>query len=376
MKPGIRNSWVSRLIVGAAMLLAACESPTVPHGAGVAEVPVRITAVTVGTPIQTLVVQVTAQDLPAALVFNLTVVNGVASGTIKIPPGPARTITVTAVDDQGNPTHDGSATIDVRPGQNTPLQIKLKPRAGQVPISVTFGNFGVVVTPAVATIDLAVAKSLPLSVTVTDVNGQPTNAQVAWATSQPAVATVDASGLVTGLIDGNATIVATYEGVAGLSAITVTSSGGSTAEICDGIDNNHNGQVDEGLTYCSAGNGIWSLTPALTTNCTVLIAHPSAGKVTTTVFPSGVMSLQFDFGLGPITLTVPVGLDMVTGSFSSSGSPSGSLSADGSVTGAFDGLNAFTMTVGLKNIVIQQNGVTVGSCQDVNQTVSGTRLAS
>jgi len=46
--------------------------------------------------------------------------------------------------------------------------------------------------------------------------------QVQWATTHPSIATVTASGLVTGLADGSANIVATFEGVAGLSELTLT----------------------------------------------------------------------------------------------------------------------------------------------------------
>ena len=124
-----RTEWVSGwgmrgVALGClALLIGACERPLPTDGTEATTVPLRITAVTVGTPISTLVVQVTASDIPTPLVFNLSVVNGVASGTIKIPPGPARTIAVTAMDAQGNVTHEGSATLDVRPGQNPPLQI-------------------------------------------------------------------------------------------------------------------------------------------------------------------------------------------------------------------------------------------------------------
>ena len=207
-----------------AVFAASCESPSYPKG-GPPEglIPLRITAITAGTAISTLVVQVTAADIPTALVFNLTVVNGVASGTIQIPPGPARTIAVTAFDAQGDITHDGSVTIDVHPGKNPSVQIKLRPHAGDVPITVTFGNFGVVVTPANASIDVSVAATVQLSVTVTDVNGQVlASPTVEWATTNPAVATVDATGLVSGVASGVATIVATYQGVAGVSAVTVS----------------------------------------------------------------------------------------------------------------------------------------------------------
>jgi hypothetical protein len=207
-----------------ALLAGACEryGPTDVAAA----VPLRITAVVVGVPISTLVVVVTAQDIAPPLVFNLTVVDGVAAGTIKIPPGPARTITVTAVDVEGSVTHEGSTTMDVRPGQNSPVQIRLAPRSGHVPITVTFGDYGVVVTPPAATIDGAVTATLQLAVTVTDADGRQIAAPDAgWATTNPAVAKVTPSGLVTGLTDGTVTIVATFEGVAGLSAVTVTGVG-------------------------------------------------------------------------------------------------------------------------------------------------------
>jgi len=51
---------------------------------------------------------------------------------------------------------------------------------------------------------------------------------VGWASSNPAIATVSATGLVTGVAAGAATITATSEGKSGTAAITVTASGGGT----------------------------------------------------------------------------------------------------------------------------------------------------
>ena len=96
---------------------------------------IRVTAFTAGTTIATLVVEVSAVDIVPSLVFNLVVdeVTNVATGTLKVRPGTARTFSVTAFDDLGEITHEGEATADVKPGQNPPLQIKLGPRSGQVP---------------------------------------------------------------------------------------------------------------------------------------------------------------------------------------------------------------------------------------------------
>jgi Big-like domain-containing protein len=249
------STLVAWLAAGAAFALSAsCESRAATAIGVTAVVPLRITAVTVGTPISTLIVEVEAADLPSTLVFNLTVQNGVASGTIKVPPGSARTIHVSAVDDQGTLTHDGSVTIDVRPGQNPPVQVILRPRSGQIPITVTFGNYTVLVAPTEATIDPSVTAQLQLTPTVIDVDGQHiASPQVGWATTQPAVAVVDQHGLVTGIANGTATIVATFEGVAGLSVVTVTKGNAGSPEVCDGVDNDLDGQIDEGLRYCLNG---------------------------------------------------------------------------------------------------------------------------
>jgi hypothetical protein len=271
-------TWSIRAGVAALVLVgAACESRSPTGAGGSAAVPIRITAVTVGTPISTLIVDVTAPDLSTALVFNLEVVDGIASGTIRIPPGEARTIEVTAVDDQGEVTHDGSATIDVRPGQNPPVQIVLRPRSGHVPITVTFGNYTVLVTPAAATIDATATADLQLTATVIDVDGQDIpDPNVGWATTQPTIATVTASGLVTGVTNGTATIVATYEGVAGLSTITVTGIGSGTS--CTG----------------------WSWTPTNVDPCGAGVPAPGA---TLTLAMTG--SYEYDTNTG--TLTAPDG---------------------------------------------------------------------
>lgn len=264
-----RWSGVRAAVLGAlTVFVTSCESPSYPNGGTPeATVPLRITAVTVGTPINTLVVTVTAADMPTPAVFNLTVVAGVASGTIKVSPGPARLIDVTALDAAGDTTDEGSTTVDVQPGQNPPVQIKLAPRSGHVPITVTFGNYGVVVTPATVTIDVAVAATSQLTVTVTDVYGEIIpGATVAWATTNPAVAQVDATGLVTGLTNGSAAIVAMYEGVAGLSQVTVTGAEtGNRLSILTAGDIHTCWLAPAGAAYCWGFNGNGELGDGTTT---------------------------------------------------------------------------------------------------------------
>jgi len=78
----------------------------------------------------------------------------------------------------------------------------------------------VAVSPAAATV--GVGSTVQLTATPLDANGNPlTGRTVAWATSAPGVATVDGSGLVTGVAAGPATITATSEGKSGTASITV-----------------------------------------------------------------------------------------------------------------------------------------------------------
>src|SRR6266850_4727710 len=85
----------------------------------------------------------------------------------------------------------------------------------------------VAVSPASATI--AMVGSVGLTATPEDVGGDPVSGRVVtWSSDNTAAATVNGSGLVSGVAAGTATITATCEGRTGTSDITVTpvSSGG------------------------------------------------------------------------------------------------------------------------------------------------------
>ena len=106
----------------------------------------------------------------------------------------------------------GSATINATSGGKS---------AGA---TVTVSNVpvaSVVISPATAT--LLLGASLQLSATVKDSAGNVLSGRtVTWTSSAPAVASVSASGLVSGLAAGTAPITATSGGVSGAAAITAT----------------------------------------------------------------------------------------------------------------------------------------------------------
>jgi hypothetical protein len=210
----------TRLSLFLATILAACAPDAGPTGPDAHLAPIRVTAFAAGTPVATLVVEVSAADISQALLFNLVVSDGIATATLRLPPGPARTLSVRAYDDTGEITHEGEAVTDVKPGQNQAVSITLRSRAGQVPVTVTFGELSVIVAPTTLSIQAGLAA--PLTATVLDVDGNILAAAVDWATSNPAFALVDAGGTVTGILPGVVTIAATYEGVAGFALVTIT----------------------------------------------------------------------------------------------------------------------------------------------------------
>ena len=87
------------------------------------------------------------------------------------------------------------------------------------------------VTPATASL-VAFGDTLRLTAAVLDQNGRPmAGAAVAWSSGNGAVATVDASGLVTGVAAGEVEITATSSGVTGSAALTVVDPAPTTVAV-------------------------------------------------------------------------------------------------------------------------------------------------
>jgi len=202
------------LLVG---LVSCAERTTVgPPGDATLSVGINLS----GTMVTTVVLDVTAADIPTMLVFNIPIVNGVASGTITVPAGSNRTILLRGFDVGGVETHSGAVTVNIQPGTNATMSIMLTPLTGDLPITATLGSFVVTVTPSA--VSLAINGTAPLTATIRDSNGNLTTGVVAWATHNPGVAMVDGSGIVTATGAGTTTISAVFQGVAGSATITVT----------------------------------------------------------------------------------------------------------------------------------------------------------
>jgi hypothetical protein len=95
-------------------------------------------------------------------------------------------------------------------------------QSGTASVTVTLAPVATVsVSPAAPSVN--VGQAVQLTVTLKDANGNTlTGRVVTWGSSNPAAATVNGSGLVTGVAAGSATITATSETKTGTAVITVT----------------------------------------------------------------------------------------------------------------------------------------------------------
>ncbi len=202
---------VSGVAAGSATITATSEGQSGTAAITAANVPVATVDVTPATASvsegQTVQLTATPRDATGNALSGRTVswassntavatVNGSGLVTGKV----AGTVTITATSE----TKSGSATVTVV----------------HVPVA------SVTVSPASATV--TVGATLQLTATPKDANGNALAGRtVTWASSNAAVANVSASGLVTGVAAGTATITATSEGQTGSAALTVVPPGTS-----------------------------------------------------------------------------------------------------------------------------------------------------
>ena len=226
--------------IGAAVLvlvLGACvQEPAAPEPQP-QPAQLRILAGTAGSAIAALVVTVTAPDIATPLTFTLPVQDRIVSGTITIPAGSARLITLGAYDAASVETHHGSVTVDVVAGTptrrdrtpyNPTVAVVLEPLAGNKPIVVQVGSFTILISRQAAT--LSVGDTIRLRATIIDVRGATVRSSAGWATLTPGVVTVDTAGLVTAVGTGSGQIVVTFARFGAAAQIEVKEAVGVIAQ--------------------------------------------------------------------------------------------------------------------------------------------------
>ncbi|MEJ2219021.1 MAG: Ig-like domain-containing protein, partial [Gemmatimonadota bacterium] len=209
---------VLSLMLLASSAMGGCGSPDGPPDRTVNEPPLlRITLDISGTSIASVVAQASATDFDTITV-SLQVAGDTASGTMEIPAGSNRVLTIRAYDAAGVATHRGQTTLTVNEGTNPAVTVVLEPLTGQQEIVAIVGQvFVTIVGPSM----LGVDHSDTLVAIVTDVNGDTLTDRVEWGSLTPRVAKVDTAGIVTALDTGQARIVALYGGVGAEHTISV-----------------------------------------------------------------------------------------------------------------------------------------------------------
>ncbi|PYP55613.1 MAG: hypothetical protein DMD44_14600 [Gemmatimonadetes bacterium] len=176
-------------------------------------------------------VTVTGCTVPVASV-------SVTPSTATVLAGQTVQLTATPKDANGNPLSGRTVTwssnntsvavadvngkvTGVAPGSAT-ITATSEGQSGTAAITVTtIPVASVTVSPASASV--AAGQTVQLTATAKDANGNTLSGRVVtWSSGNTAAATVNGSGLVTGVAAGSATITATSEGQSGASAITVT----------------------------------------------------------------------------------------------------------------------------------------------------------
>ncbi|WP_059437674.1 Ig-like domain-containing protein, partial [Anaeromyxobacter sp. PSR-1] len=249
---------------------------------------------------------------------------------------------------------------------------------GSSTLTVTPALSSIAVTPASPALLAGATLQLVATGTYADGSTRDLTTLVSWASSAPAVATVDASGLATALASGTATLSATVSGVTGSTVLTVTApaltsiavapatatvtAGGAqqftaTGTYADGSSRELTAQAAwtssspavatvsaTGLaTAVSAGSATIGATLAGVSGQATLTVQPAPLAVTTSSLPSGQRDQAYSAALQATGGTPPYAWTVTAGALP----PGLALAASGAISGTptASGTFAFTATV-------------------------------
>lgn len=148
-------------------------------------------------------------------------INDTARVELQVPLGSDRRVFVAVFDSANTLVASGEATIEIGSGASVSVPVVIAPTEGDQPIIVRLGSTTLSVTPGSLT--LTPGDTTTLTVSVTDQDGLPIAGAVpVFASSNPAITTVSATGLVTGRLQGVTAVTVTALGVAARIPVAVT----------------------------------------------------------------------------------------------------------------------------------------------------------
>ena len=158
-------------------------------------------------------VSITGPGIDPPIFGSFRFINDTARAELTVPLGSNRRVFVAVFDSSNVIVASGEATVEISSGIAVNVPVVIAPTTGTQPIIVRVGNTIVSVTPGSLT--LAPGATSALSVVITDQGGVPILGVVpSYASSNPSIASVSASGLVTGRVQGITAITVTALGVA------------------------------------------------------------------------------------------------------------------------------------------------------------------
>ncbi len=219
LRPFVR-ALVAALAFGAAGTLAACKDAAAPAAAAANATLPFYAVFNASAGVQQVVVTVTGPGISPALLFNIPVVNNVATDQLVVPVGPSRVILAQAFGTGGVELYRGQATINVVPGLNAAVNLVLNPNVGTVPINATIGAVTITLTPATAT--ASAGSQLLFSATVRDALNNVVSTPVTFASNFPPKGWVFPNGAFAALDTGTVTISASALGASAVATVTLT----------------------------------------------------------------------------------------------------------------------------------------------------------
>ena len=271
-----------------------------------------------------------AKIVPTVPVASVTVTPATASLTV----GQTVQLSATPKDANGNPltgrtivwsssdntiaTVNGSGLVTgVGAGGPVTITATSEGQSGTATVNVTLAPVAsVTVSPSSA--NVAITGTVQLTATPKDANGNPlTGRAISWSSSDNTIATVNSSGLVTGVAAGTVTITATSEGKSGTASITVAGAPVATVTVTPASASVQAGQTVQLTATLKDANGniltgrvvSWSSnnTSVANVNSSGLVTGNGAGSATITAASEG------KSGTSAITVTpVPVASVTVT----------------------------------------------------------------
>src|SRR3989449_2090347 len=230
-------------------------------------------------------------------------------------------------------------------------------------------------TVSPATASLAVGKTVQLTATPKDAAGNPLSGRVVtWATSATSVATVSATGLVTGVTVGSATITATSEGQSGTATVTVTPVPIASVTVSPAVAGMPVGSTLQvtATPKDSAGNPLSGRTVTWATSALSVATVTASGLVTGVTAGTATITATSEGKSGTATITVTSSTGVHAGYYAS---PNGTGAGDGSVSRPWDLTTARNggNGKGQPGDTIWLRGGTYTST--INTTVAGTATA-